>query len=212
MSGDAPQQTESPPDDQDTPSPRRRWLVAGAIALIIVAVVALSSIRIGGSTTTTTTPASFDVLGELSDVDEGPKSDDTAPDFALTTFDGTEFSLAAHQAEAGTPVFLNLWASWCFPCREEMPAIDAAAQRYEGVQFVGVAVQDEVAPAQAFAEEIAVTYPVGVDTDGSIDRAFDPLGLPASYIISAEGVILERIYGQVDEADIDAKLGQWLGG
>ena len=77
---------------------------------------------------------------------------------------------------------------------------------------VGVAVQDEKAPARAFAEEIAVGYPIGVDATGEINRDYDPLGLPASYIISADGIILERIYGQVDEAGIDAKLGQWFGG
>ena len=211
MSGDAPHQTESPSEDQEASSPGRRWLVAGAIVLIIAAVVALSSIRIGGTTTTTAPPA-FDDLGDLGAVDRGPASEDVAPDFTLDTFDGSEFSLSAHQVEEGTPVFLNLWASWCFPCREEMPAIDAASQRYQGVRFVGVAVQDEVAPARAFAEEIAVGYPIGVDADGSINRAYDPLGLPATYLISADGVILERIYGQVSEAEIDAKLGQWFGG
>lgn len=210
MTGNAPHQTDSPPDE---PAPhRRRWLIVAAIALILVGVVALSSIRIGGSTTTTTSPPTFDDLGELGGVDEGPASEEAAPDFTLTTFNGDEFTLSTHFAEEGTPVFLNLWASWCFPCREEMPAIDAAAERYGAVRFVGVAVQDEEAPARAFAEEIAVGYPIGVDAAGEINRAYDPLGLPASYIISADGLILERIYGQVDEAEIDAKLGQWFGG
>ena len=179
--------------------------------MILIAVVAASSIRIGGSTTTTA-PPTFDDLGDLREVDTGPASAEMAPDFTLTTFDGDEFTLSTHLAEEGTPVFLNLWASWCFPCREEMPAIDSAADRYQGVRFVGVAVQDEEPPAREFAEEIAVGYPIGVDATGEVDRAYDPLGLPASYIISADGVILERIFGQVNEADIDAKLGQWLGG
>lgn len=180
--------------------------------LILIAGAALSSIRIGGSPTTTTGPPTFDDLGELGAVDEGPASAEPAPDFTFTTFTGDEFTLSTELTETGAPVFLNLWASWCFPCREEMPAIDAAADRYEGVRFVGVAVQDEEAPARAFAEEIAVGYPIGVDADGEINRAYDPLGLPATYIISADGIILERIYGQVDEAEIDAKVGQWFGG
>jgi len=212
VTGNAPQQTDSPPDDQASSSRRRRWLVAGGIVLVLVTLVALSSIKIGGSTTTTTAAPTFDDLAELGEVDEGPASTEAAPDFTLTTFDGSEFNLATHLADEGTPVFLNMWASWCFPCREEMPTLDAASQRYAGVRFVGVAVQDEEAPAREFAEEIAVSYPIGADTDGSVNRAYDPLGLPASYIISAEGVILERIYGQVDEAEIDAKLGQWFGG
>ncbi|MGI9667797.1 MAG: TlpA family protein disulfide reductase [Acidimicrobiia bacterium] len=133
-----------------------------------------------------------------------------APIFSVTTNSG-EFSLSDHLANDGRPVFLNLWASWCFPCREEMPAIDAAATAHPNIAFIGVAVQDSESDASAFAEEIGVTYPLGFDESGAVDDGYEPLGLPASYIISSEGVIVERIFGRVTEADLAAKFEKHFG-
>ncbi len=133
-----------------------------------------------------------------------------APIFAVETTDG-QFSLSDHLANDGRPLFLNLWASWCFPCREEMPAIDASATAHPGVEFIGVSVQDSRTDAEAFAEEIAVSYLLGYDDDGSVDEAYAPLGLPASYIISSDGIILETILGKVTEEDLAEKFDEYFG-
>jgi len=133
-----------------------------------------------------------------------------APIFAVETMDGT-FSLSDHLANDAKPVFLNLWASWCYPCREEMPAIDAAADAHPEVTFIGISVQDARDDATAFAEEIGVDYTIGFDDDGSVDAAYSPLGLPASFIISADGVILERIFGKVTAEDLDEKFAKYFG-
>lgn len=133
-----------------------------------------------------------------------------APIFAVETTDGT-FSLSEHLANDGRPVFLNLWASWCFPCREEMPEIDRAAAAHPEIAFVGVAVQDRREDAEAFVDEVGVTYVLGFDDDGSVDAAYAPLGLPASYLISADGAILERILGKVTEADLAEKFAKHFG-
>lgn len=141
----------------------------------------------------------------------GPAGSEPAPDFAVPTMDGGMFSLADHLASDGRPVFLNLWASWCFPCREEMPAIDEASERHPGVKFVGVSVQDSASAAEDFAREIGVSYELGFDEDGAVDDAYSPLGLPASYIISGDGVILERIFGGVTVETLDGKFASWFG-
>jgi thiol-disulfide isomerase/thioredoxin len=128
-----------------------------------------------------------------------------APSFTVPTADG-EFSLAEHLASDGRPIFLNLWASWCFPCREEMPAIDRSSQAFPEIMFIGVSVQDSRSDAEEFAEEIGVTYLLGFDERNEVDGAYRPLGLPASYIISGDGVIVERIFGKVSEEDLAAKF------
>ena len=133
-----------------------------------------------------------------------------APIFSVETQQG-EFSLSDHIADDGRPVFLNLWASWCFPCREEMPAIDAAASAHPEVAFIGVAVQDTQAEAESFAEEIGVSYLLGFDTDDVVNDAYRPLGLPASYIIDGDGVIVERIFGKVTEEDLADKFAEHFG-
>ncbi|MGI9585563.1 MAG: TlpA family protein disulfide reductase [Acidimicrobiia bacterium] len=143
--------------------------------------------------------------------DTGTSTSEIAPIFVVPTTTGEEFSLSGHLADDGRPVFLNLWASWCFPCREEMPAIDKSSQSHPEVAFIGVSVQDAEADAQSFADEIGVTYTIGFDENDAVDDAYTPLGLPASYIISAEGVILERIFGRVTEEDLNQKFAAHFG-
>lgn len=152
-----------------------------------------------------------------SETEAGP-SDSTAqpnaeiaPSFTVPTSDGGAFSLAEHMADDGRPIFLNLWASWCFPCREEMPAIDLAAAGFPDVTFIGVSVQDSRTDAEAFAEEIGVTYLLGFDDETDVDGAYKPLGLPASYLISSDGVIVERIFGKVTEEDLAEKFATHFG-
>ena len=119
-------------------------------------------------------------------------------------------TLADHLATDGRPVFLNMWASWCPPCRAEMPDIDAASESHEGVKFIGVASSDDPAESAEFATSIGIGYTIGFDEHGDLARAYEAPGLPASYIISADGVILERIFGSVTEGEIDEKLYRWF--
>jgi thiol-disulfide isomerase/thioredoxin len=159
----------------------------------------------------------FAVLASACSSDTAPSSDqetsadaELAPLFIVPTASGEDFSLAEHQATDGRPVFLNLWASWCFPCREEMPAIDAASETFTDVKFIGVAVSDSRADAEAFAEEIVVTYTIGFDTENAVDADYSPLGLPASYVISSDGIILERIFGKVTEDDLTQLFSKYF--
>lgn len=116
---------------------------------------------------------------------------ETAPDFTVELFDGTEFSLSAHLAESGTPVVLNFWASWCVPCRVEMPAIDAVAHQRPEILFLGIAVQDTESATRGFADEVSVSYPLGHDSGGTILEKYPILGLPATWFITADGKVAE---------------------
>jgi thiol-disulfide isomerase/thioredoxin len=174
--------------------------------------VALSAIAIlvgaCSSTSSTTTTTHYGINGP----DNGVKDLEIAPLFSVETADGGTFSLDDHLVTDGRPVFLNLWASWCFPCRSEMPAIDAAAKVHPEVAFVGVSVKDPSrADADDFLEEVGVTYTIGFDPDNDVDNKYRPLGLPASYIISSDGVILERIFGEVTEDSLAEKFEKYFG-
>lgn len=165
----------------------------GIIAAALAVVVAACSIS-----TDTASPSATTEPSEI------------APIFAVETMDGS-FSLSDHLANDGRPVFLNLWASWCYPCREEMPAIDRSSLQHPDIAFIGVSVQDSREDAIAFAEEIGVSYMLGFDQEDSVDDAYRPLGLPASYIISSEGIILERIFGKITEDDLAEKFEKHFG-
>lgn len=157
------------------------------------------------------TDGTSDTLPGAEQPGTGPEDAEIAPLFTVPTADGGSFSLDEHLVDDGRPVFLNLWASWCFPCRKEMPAIDAAAATHTDIQFIGVSIQDTEAEARSFIEEIGVTYLLGFDTSNDVDDAYRPLGLPASYIISADGVILERIFGEVTEDSLAEKFDTHFG-
>jgi thiol-disulfide isomerase/thioredoxin len=134
-----------------------------------------------------------------------------APDFIITLLDGSPFSLSGHLAEDGRPVLLNLWASWCGPCREEMPHLDAASAAHPGVLFLGIAVDDSPAAARAFAAEVGVSYPLAIDLADEVARLYPAFGLPATFLIDTDGRIVRTLYGQLSEAQIVGLIGS-LGG
>ncbi|MBA2725553.1 MAG: TlpA family protein disulfide reductase [Actinobacteria bacterium] len=95
---------------------------------------------------------------------------------------------------AGAPVILNFWASWCIPCREEMPMFQEVFERYEGrgIQFVGVDVRDSPDKAQAFIDKLGITYPIVVDPDLTLlEEITDFDGLPLTFFVRADGTFLE---------------------
>ena len=132
----------------------------------------------------------------------GEQAGEPAADFTLQLFDGEEFTLSAHLAEDGRPVVLNFWASWCVPCRVEMPAIDSVARQRPDILFLGIAVQDTEAAARTFADEVGVSYPLGHDSDGTILEKYPVLGLPATWFVTSDGIVADQWFGQLDETTL----------
>lgn len=137
--------------------------------------------------------------------------DGDAPDFSVELFDGSTFRLASHLSDDGRPVVLNLWASWCAPCRAEMPAFDAVARANPDVYIIGVAVEDTEEAARDFALEIGVTYPLGADEADRVARRYPSPGLPATYLIDTEGSIARTIFGGVSEETLETLLTETFG-
>jgi cytochrome c biogenesis protein CcmG, thiol:disulfide interchange protein DsbE len=132
-----------------------------------------------------------------------------APDFSLQTIAGKEIRLSNLK---GRPVLINLWASWCPPCRYEMPGIQAAYEKYkdQGLVVLGVdfTVQDNLTDVKAFVQELNLTFPILLDETGDVSSGlYGMRGLPTSYFIDPEGV-LQRI--QVG-AMLPEKLEEYLG-
>jgi cytochrome c biogenesis protein CcmG/thiol:disulfide interchange protein DsbE len=125
-----------------------------------------------------------------------PRTGFSAPDFTLDTLDGSQLTLASLR---GHPVLLNIWASWCLPCRIEMPAIQRVYERHrdDGLVVVGLNVtsQDSQAAAQAFAHQFGITFPIALDRDGLASDRYELMGLPSTYFIDREGIIRDVIIG-----------------
>ena len=119
-----------------------------------------------------------------------------APDFSLESATGETVSLSDLR---GQPVLVNLWASWCGPCRAEMPAMERVYERYQDQGFVILAVnatnQDSHAAALAFYEELGLNYPLLFDVDGAASTAYQLRALPSSFFILPDGRIQEVVIG-----------------
>lgn len=136
-----------------------------------------------------------------------------APDFALATLEGDTLRLTDLR---GQVVLLNFWATWCAPCRQEIPDLNAMHTDYaaEGFLVVGVS-EDEggFADVEPFAAEFEIPYPLVVDERGQLAEAYGGVwGLPTSFLIDQEGRIARRILGIVKPEDLRPQIEDLLGG
>lgn len=135
------------------------------------------------------------------------------PDFLLETPEGGTLRLSDLQ---GSPVLINFWASWCPPCRDEIPELVKAYERYqgEGLVIVGVNLQEPDGAVRDFAREFGMTFPVGIDRDGEVGDAWrlgGPVeGIPTSYFVDATGVIRDFFYGPMTDDRLAEKLAEVL--
>ena len=137
------------------------------------------------------------IFGFLSPKKGRPEIGEPAPEFSLTSLDRTEFALGELR---GQVVVLNFWASWCSPCREEAPALQAVWQEVQnkGVVFVGVTYHDAESASQEFVDTFGITYENGIDAQGQISRAYGVTAVPETYIIDREGKIAWLHIGALD--------------
>ncbi len=192
----------SPADaDAKSTSGRRKHFLAvlgSALGLVVLAVLVLRS------NGTTRTAAS----GGVADRGAGT---DPAPPFMLPALTNPKQSVSLDTFR-GQPVVVNFWAAWCVPCRKEMPRLAAAARRLAGrVAFVGVDYEDVRADALALVRASHVTYPSGVDEDGSVGRLYGIFGLPVTVFVDNNGRIVARHLGEMTTSTLDGLLRNLTG-
>lgn len=123
-----------------------------------------------------------------------------APDFTLDSRSGTPLSLAQYK---GQVVMLNFWASWCVPCRQEMPLLDSIQKKYGklGFTLIGVNVEPDSKAANAVLEKIPVSFPIVYDTESKVSKAYNVGGMPSSIFIDRKGQVrvLHKGYKPGDE-------------
>lgn len=129
--------------------------------------------------------------------------------FSLQLFDGAAFSLADAK---GKVVVVSFWASWCVPCREEAPLLEATwrAYRDRGVVFVGVNFQDDEQAARAFISEFGLTFPNGQDPGSRIAVDYGVYGIPELFFISGDGRIAAKHIGLIGRASLAARIEEAL--
>lgn len=125
------------------------------------------------------------------------KDNQATPDFTLPGLDGKKVSLKDFR---GKIVFLNFWATWCLPCREEMPAMEKLYNEFRAKKFVVLAVnvKDRKQDAVNFAQELKLSYPIVFDPEGKVGLLYGAWGLPTTYLIGPDGEGLARAWGPAD--------------
>lgn len=127
-----------------------------------------------------------------------------APDFTLTDSAGKAFKLSELR---GKPVVLNFWATWCPPCRAEMPELQSASERLAGeVAIVGVNQGESAEQVLTFAQQLGLTFPMPLDGKMEVSREYLARSLPTTYFIDREGVIRHMQVGPLTEATLAQRL------
>ncbi|HET7481426.1 MAG TPA: TlpA disulfide reductase family protein [Actinomycetota bacterium] len=190
--------TDAPSDENEISGPnaprnrkRTRRVVAFLPALLLVGLLGYGALR----------PAA--------------EPDRDAVTFSLPRLDG-DGTLSSEDL-TGTPVVLNFWASWCQPCKEEMPAFERVWKRYQGrIEIVGVNVRDSEIAARRFAEKVGVTYPLVVDAQEDLANSLHVVGLPQTFFLDGDlrvtgGHAGDRQLGAISEEDLTARIEDLLG-
>jgi cytochrome c biogenesis protein CcmG/thiol:disulfide interchange protein DsbE len=136
-----------------------------------------------------------------------------APDFLLQTPNGGQLRFSDLR---GRPVLVNFWASWCAPCRQELPEIVKAydAHKDAGLVVLAVDLQENDDAVKSFASEFGMTFPIVIDRTGSVASSWrigGPIqGIPSSYFVDAQGVVQARFYGPMTQDTLDENLAKLL--
>lgn len=154
-------------------------------------------------TTAPDAPQLVDAVTNLGSGVAEPSGASTEPQFKVSGWNGATVDAATF---AGRPLVINFWASWCAPCRTEMPLLDAAAVTHPTVAFLFVDERDDAAAARRFLDGLGIHSPIASDADGSAGAAFGVQGLPTTVFIRPEGTIEATWVGQLDSGVLDRHL------
>lgn len=172
--------------------------IAGAAVLVISGACGGSEVPRGAATTVT--------IGE------------PAPAYTAQQMNGTPVSLADHRGEV---LLLNVWATWCKPCRQEIPALDSLQREFgrRGFRVAGVSIDviSDTAAIVGFARDLGASYTLWLDPDDKVSSTFRAIGVPSTYLIDRNGVLRWRHMGPVRATDpalravLDSALGPVIG-
>ena len=127
----------------------------------------------------------------------------------LPATSSSEFEV--HLADLGRPAVVNVWASWCLPCRSEAPVLNTANEKYgEQIEFIGLAVQDNQTDAKAFLAEFGLEFDHFFDLDREVVNHYGGIGTPVTFFISPNGQLVKAHSGILDERTLALNIDELL--
>lgn len=196
---------EGPSSEQPTsPFPRRGWFIVGLVA-VAIALGAVMLLQQSAAGSYSGSLPSGGVLLPGANRGPGPKVGEPAPELMLQSLDGRPASLNDYR---GQVVMINFWATWCPPCRAEMPDMEQVYQekKQQGFAVLAVNIQEARDPITEFVNRFGLSFPVLMDTKGEVTQQYGIYSLPTSYFIDQQGRIAELNVGALSKSAISKKV------
>ena len=180
---------------------RWNWLMIGTLLLGTIFIVAT---RVGPPQ-----GAAAPSPAASADTTPAPLPDRPAPDFTLMSLDGTQVTLSKLK---GQVELINIWATWCPPCRAEMPAIETVYEQYrdQGFTVLAVNLQEDPRSVAKFMQQYKLAFPALLDLDGQVSRAYQAYSLPSSFFVDRKGIIRQVYRGPMPRSVIAGTVEQLL--
>ncbi|MGM0776508.1 TlpA disulfide reductase family protein [Cytobacillus firmus] len=186
----------------------KKFLLAAAVIVLLLFIVDKTILKEKGVVEQAGQMQKYDKIEDPEDLPIGLEKGSLAPDFELTDMEGNPVKLSDFRGKA---VLLNFWASWCPPCRAEMPHMEKLYKKYKDKKFDILAVnltntEKNNGDAEKFVKELGLTFKIPMDVKGTVGADYNIMAYPTSYFIDSDGVIREKVLGALNEEYMEKEI------
>ncbi|MBT2691032.1 TlpA family protein disulfide reductase [Bacillus sp. ISL-47] len=186
----------------------KKFLLGAAVIVLLLFIVDKTILKDKGVVEQAEQMQKYKKIENPKELPVGLEKGNLAPDFDLTDMEGNQVKLSDFRGKA---VLLNFWASWCPPCRAEMPHMEKLYKKYKDDNFDIVAVnltntEKNSGDAEKFVEELGLTFTIPMDEKGVVGADYEVLAYPTSYFIDSDGVIRGKVLGALNEEYMEKEI------
>ena len=186
----------------------KKFLLGSAIIVLLLFIIDKAILKDKGIVKQINQAQKYEKIENASELPIGYKEGERAPDFELIDLEGNTLKLSDYK---GTPVFLNFWASWCGPCKAEMPFMEKVYAENKDRSFEILAVnvttsEKSIGNVEKFVADYELTFPIPLDEKGSVSHQYNIIGYPTSFFIDSEGVIRSIAHGPLTEEEMEKRI------
>ena len=186
----------------------KKFLLGSAIIVLLLFIIDKAILKDKGIVKQINQAQKYEKIENASELPIRYKEGARAPDFELIDLEGNTIKLSDYK---GTPVFLNFWASWCGPCKAEMPFMEKVYAENKDRSFEILAVnvttsEKSIGNVEKFVADYELTFPIPLDEKGSVSHQYNIIGYPTSFFIDSEGVIRSIAHGPLTEEEMEKRI------
>ncbi|MBN8200085.1 MULTISPECIES: TlpA disulfide reductase family protein [Bacillaceae] len=186
----------------------KKFLLAAAVIVLLLFIVDKTILKDKGVVEQAGQMQKYDKMEDPEELPVGLEKGNLAPEFELTDMEGNPVKLSDYRGKA---VLLNFWASWCPPCRAEMPHMEKLYNKYKDENFTILAVnltntEKNSGDADKFVKELGLTFTIPMDVKGEAGSDYNIMAYPTSYFIDSDGVIREKVLGALNEEYMEKEI------